>query len=94
MDRAYFVMLAAFFFSGVVSFVTGSLLWGALIPTIAVGLFVSIGAIHEPVWFIGLFLMAALPYGGISTLGAAIGFYFSPNAKKKSKNATTVQNSR
>ncbi len=87
MDRAYFVMLAAFVISGGISYATGRLLWGVLIPTVSAGLFASFGAISHPVWFVGIFMMAALPYGAISTLGAALGVSLSPIAKSRSKNA-------
>jgi len=73
MDTAYIFMLGAFVVSALISFITRRIFWGVLLPTLGTGLFVSVGAIKEPVWFFSLFLMAALPYGVISLVGAKVG---------------------
>ncbi|MER2511384.1 MAG: hypothetical protein ABTQ25_03010 [Nitrosomonas ureae] len=71
-----------------IAVLTGSFLLGVLLPTLCVSLFVSAGAIREPVWFIGIFLMAAIPYAGISVLGAAIGNFLSSRNESKKKHAS------
>ena len=88
MDKAYFVMIAAFVISTGITVITGSFLLGVLLPTLCVSLFVSVGAIREPVWFIGLFLTAAIPYAGISALGAAMGNFLSSRIKSRKKHAS------
>ena len=73
MDTSYLVMLLAFSFGAAVSFLSGRTLLGAIIPAVSAGLYASIGAISHLSWFIGIFLMAAIPCGAISFLGAAVG---------------------
>lgn len=85
MQTPYMVMLGALIISAVISFVTGRLLWGFLLPTLGAGLFVSVGAIRDPGWFVGLFFMAAIPYSVISFFGASIGALLSPYRKSKDK---------
>jgi hypothetical protein len=76
-------MLLALVISAGISFLTGRILFAALIPTIAAGLFSSISALNNFVWFLGLFFMAAIPYGVTSLVGASIGRTVRENLPQK-----------
>ncbi len=73
MDTPYLLMFLAFLISGAISFNGGYYGASILVPSISAGLFVSFRALTDLTWFVGLFLMAAIPYAVISYVGAETG---------------------